>query len=128
MSSGTASSSYGYDGLGRLLTDTQTVSGHSYPFSYTHNLIDGVLSMTLPSGRVVNTSYDTAGRASSVTGTMSGVQTSYATGLQYAPQGALQQMSLGNGLVEQSCYNSLLQPTAIRQRRGGAGMHERGGR
>ena len=49
---------------------------------------------------------------------MGSVGTTYAGGagsnaIQYAPQGAIEQMKLGNNLVEWSAYNSRLQPIAI---------------
>lgn len=59
---------------------------------------------------MVNTSYDLAGRPSSVS---NGTGTTYATTISYASHGVIQQMNLGS-LVEQTCFNNRLQPTAIR--------------
>jgi RHS repeat-associated protein len=108
---------YGYttfDGLGRVTLATQTTGGQAYTFGYEYNLADGIKKLTLPSGRVVTTTYDaTSGRPSTVQGALSGVNTNYVTSLTYAPQGAVQQMALGNGVTVGTAYNSLLQPTQI---------------
>ena len=59
----------GFDGLGRVTSGTQTANSQAYPFQVQYNLANGVKSLTYPSGRVVTTSYDGAGRELSVTGT-----------------------------------------------------------
>jgi RHS repeat-associated protein len=102
-----------FDGLGRVLSSKQTTNGSPYQFHYTYNLADGIISTTLPSGRVVNTTYDVAGRPSSVAGTFNSTQTTYVTSASYAPQSAVQQLILGNGLTEVTAYNGRLQPTQI---------------
>jgi YD repeat-containing protein len=98
---------------------TLTAAGWTqpYPFIYTYNA-RGLIGEQYPSTRVVNTSYDGAGRVSLVS---SGV-TNYATLtttpassiFAYAPHGAIRQINLGNGLFETATYNSRLQTTAIR--------------
>ena len=56
-----------------------------------------------------------------MSGTLGSVTTTYASVASYAPQGAPQRTNLNNGnLIEQTCFNSRLQPTTIRQRTGGA--------
>jgi hypothetical protein len=40
-------------------------------------------------------------------------KSAYAASLSYAPTGAIQQMTLGNGLVESAAYNSRLQPVSM---------------
>lgn len=52
-----------FDGLGRATAATQTTSGAPYAFTYSYNLIDEITSMTMPSGTVVTTGYDSLGRA-----------------------------------------------------------------
>jgi YD repeat-containing protein len=48
-----------------------------------------VSSMQYPSGRVISTSFDGAGRPSGVSGVLSGNPTTYASGISYAPQGSV---------------------------------------
>jgi RHS repeat-associated protein len=62
---------------------------------------------------VITTGYDTAGRASGVSGMKSGVPKTYASGVLYAPQGALSALTLGNGLAESIGYNTRLQMNSL---------------
>ena len=105
-----------FDGLGRVTAATQTTSGQAYSFTYNYNLLDGVTRMTMPSGRVVTTTYDGFGRPFGISGLLGSTTTNYAQGVSYAPHGAIQLIGLANGLFEQTCYNSMLQPFVIRQR------------
>jgi hypothetical protein len=78
------------------------------------------MSMTYPSNRVVATSSDAADRVSLVNATAPNT-VSYATlttnasqGIYaYAPHGAIQSLSLGNGIVESTTFNNRLQPIQI---------------
>ena len=81
----------------------QTTDGLVYPFHYNYNLAGGVTSLTLPSGRVVTTSYDSARRPSMIRGALGGVNTNYATGLAYATHGAVQLLTLGTGQAPFPC-------------------------
>ena len=76
--------------------------------------------MTMPSGTKVTTSYDFMGMPNAVRGQAASAPsaTSYAYGADHTPAGAIQQVILGNGLIEQTCYNDHQQPFAIRQRTG----------
>ncbi len=119
-----------FDGLGRVTYATQTTNGHAYTFSFCpnglsgyncigasgYNLIDEVTAMTLPSGTAVTNTYDVMGRPSGVSAQAASLAAVYANNAFYAPAGALQQLSLGNGLTEQTCYNDHQQPVVIRQR------------
>ena len=99
-----------YDDLGRIKTSSQVTDGLSYTFAYAYN-VDGTLqSQTYPSNRVVNYGYDGAGRPENA----AAGATSYASSIDYAPHGAVSDLSLGNGRFEQSCFNSRLQPTGMR--------------
>jgi hypothetical protein len=69
--------------------------------------------MTYPSGRVVTTSFDAAGRPAGLAGALSGVNTTYATGGLYAAQGGLASLGTGDGLSRTFGYNARLQTTQI---------------
>jgi RHS repeat-associated protein len=119
------STSYAYtifDGLGRATAATQTTSGTAYPFTYSYNLVDEIWKMTMPSGTVVTTAYDLLGRPYEVEGQASSAPTAtlYANVQSRTPAGAIQQVALGNGLTEQSCFNNMQQPFVVRQRRASA--------
>jgi len=104
VANGVSTTSYtAYDSLGRMKASSQSTSGTNYNFAYTYNRAGALTSVTYPSARVVNTSYDGADRV----GLVSSGTTNYATltttpsqGIYaYTPHGAIQQMSLANGLV-----------------------------
>jgi RHS repeat-associated protein len=105
-----SSTSYGqYGVLGDIWQSTQT-TGRSYPFTYTYNLANTMLGMTLPSGRTVTWTYDTANRIYTAGGTPpGGTAKTYASSISYASQGPLKQFSLGNGLVEVRSYDTYRQ-------------------
>ena len=102
VSNGTSTTEYGsYDALGRVLATTQD---SLYPFVYTY-VPAGLRTMRYPSGRVVTTSYDDAGRPLQLAaGTKN-----YASAISYAPHGAPVSVTLGNNLVETTGYNPRLQ-------------------
>ena len=115
VSSRVSSYSYGeYDALGRVKTGTQTTSAQSYTMSYGYDLAGNMSSETYPSGRVVTTSYDGAGRVGVVNGQKAGeAAKTYASSFSYTAHGAVGSMTLGNNLVEHTNFNSRLQPTLI---------------
>jgi YD repeat-containing protein len=105
-----SSTSYGqYDTLGNVLQSTQ-ITGRAYPFTYTYNLANAMLGMTLPSGRTLTWTYDSANRIATAAGTPpGGLGTTYASSMIYASQGAIKQFNLGNGLVEARSYDTYRQ-------------------
>ncbi|HXG63696.1 MAG TPA: RHS repeat domain-containing protein [Blastocatellia bacterium] len=76
-------------------------------------------SETYPSGKVVVTEYDAAGRLAGVKDAAKpyhyavAAATDAANRIQYAAHGAVAKMELGSGLWEQTSYNSRLQPTQV---------------
>ena len=121
--SGTFISSYSYDrfdAVGQVLQSTQTVEANPPAvMQYAYDLAGHLKSQVYPSGRVVMTEYDAAGRIAGVKNAMSGsyyagaVGTDAANRIQYSAHGAVSAMKLGNGLWEHTNYNSRLQPTQI---------------
>ena len=57
---------YSYDPLGRASQSQQTTVGQTYSMVYGYDLAGYLVSETYPSGRVVTTTYDTAGRLAGV--------------------------------------------------------------
>lgn len=120
VSSSVSSYSYGsYDVMGRVETGMQATDGQNYPMSYQYNLAGEMTSETYPSGRVVVTEYDSAGRVAGVKNQATGLYWAGATPtdvtnrIQYAAHGAVSVMKLGNGLLEHTNFNSRMQPTQI---------------
>ena len=100
--------------MGRIVGSTQS----GYPaMIYTYNLADALTSFTFPSGRQQMITYDSGNRALGTTVMVPGVPTTYASGLTYWPNGALQQITTGAtaaAAVQQFCQNNLLQITGVR--------------
>lgn len=89
---------------------SQITGGTTYPFSYGYNAV-GLTQEVYPSTRSVTLGYDGAGRVSTIGGTKSYTNSA----IQYTAHGAIATLPLAvNSLTEQRCYNSRLQPFAIR--------------
>ena len=113
MSDAAGTEAWSYDAMGRVLTGRRTTGGVAKDTGYTYNLDGSLASLRYPSGRVVKNAYSTAGRPTQVTfdnfnGTPVGYN--YLSAATYTPSGAPWTVTLGNGLVETSDYNTRLQP------------------
>lgn len=118
VSSSTSTYNYiAYDAKGRVLSGSQVTDGQPYIMSYEYNLAGGMTSQTYPSGRIVTSEYDDAGRLAGIKANgqfYAGGAASDATNrLQYAAHGAVSKMRLGNTLWEHTNFNTRLQPTQI---------------
>jgi RHS repeat-associated protein len=103
-----------FDVMGRIKQNRQVTDGQSYGMSYGYDLAGNLRSETYPSGRVVETQYDAAGRLQGVTGhPAGGTEKTYAAGASYTAHGALNALKLGNNLWEHTVFNARLQPTQI---------------
>ncbi|MFN8007240.1 MAG: RHS repeat-associated core domain-containing protein [Terriglobia bacterium] len=113
-----------YDAMGRVTQGNQVtkagspLTDYTYPFTnYIYNSAGMMTSETLPSGKVIGTSIDTAGRVAGVYKTgayyVGAVETDATNRILYAPQGAIAQMRLGTGLWDQTRFNKRLQPTQM---------------
>ncbi len=104
-----------YDPPGRPASTSQTVGSTTYTFpAYSYNRADGLTSVKYPSGRQVASTFDAAGRAIQVQGTLGTNVTNYVSSIAYAPQGAPTGIAFGNSKFEETCFNNRLQPTVIR--------------
>jgi YD repeat-containing protein len=79
-----------YDALGRVTQSQQATAGQTYSFSYGYDLAGNLTSQIYPSGKVVVSGLDTAGRITSV----AAGSTTYASSFSYSPQGAIGVMKL----------------------------------
>jgi RHS repeat-associated protein len=116
VSSAISTTSYmAYDALGRVTGSTQTTDGHTYTMpEYKYDRAGNLISQTYPSGRTVSTTFDDAGRPSSVAGQKMGeAAKTYADSFGYAAHGAISSRRLGNNLWERAVFNARLQPTQI---------------
>jgi RHS repeat-associated protein len=116
MTSSASTTEYtGYDISGRVTSHKQTTDSVDYTTGYTYSLSGQLLEETYPSGRVVKNTFD------AIDGSLSQVQSkrsaetyrNFANGFIYNPSGSVTAMRLGNGLWENTVFNSRLQPTQI---------------
>ncbi|HEX5874164.1 MAG TPA: hypothetical protein VFY60_05900, partial [Pyrinomonadaceae bacterium] len=125
MSDSTGSTSYSYDSLSRLTSESRTFTGlsGSYALNYSYNLANALTLLAIPfKSQEVGYDYDTAGRLSGVTasgfsatyGVWPNLQTqnlsSFASDIAYRAWGARKSMTYGNTTSEQITYNARLQP------------------
>jgi RHS repeat-associated protein len=120
VSSSVAGYSYTqYDALGRVTSSTQTVDGTPYTIGYQYNRAGALITQSYPSGRIVNTEYDAAGRVAGVKNAGTGnyyvgaAATDQANRLQYSSAGKLRAVKLGNNLWEHTNFNSRLQAVQL---------------
>ncbi|MGH9554494.1 MAG: RHS repeat domain-containing protein [Terriglobales bacterium] len=95
VADGANTETYSYDMLGQITQAQKLISGTTYTVSYAYNLAGELTSMTYPSGRVVQQSYDPIGRLSSL---FSGA-TTYANTFGYNPAGQVTGFNYGNGVT-----------------------------
>jgi YD repeat-containing protein len=101
MSDGTGLTRYAYDPRGNLIARQQSLAATTATLSYAYDLADRITQMVYPSGRAVRYNYDSKGRVSGVD-TRSAPTTAWVALINaatYQPFGAVETMSLGNGLV-----------------------------
>jgi RHS repeat-associated protein len=109
-----------YDALGRVRSSAQTVDGVTYSMpDYRYDVAGNLTSEQYPSGRVVKTEFDSAGRVAGVRNQATGFYYAGAGAadsnnrIHYAAHGAASSLKLGNGLWEHTLFSARLQPTEI---------------
>jgi RHS repeat-associated protein len=101
LSGSSSDRAYVYNLFGELTSETWQLGSRTYALGYAYNASGDVTTLTLPSGRQAEYSYDSAGRLSSLktkpssTGTLIDVVSS----VTYAPYGPPKSMTYGNGAV-----------------------------
>jgi RHS repeat-associated protein len=108
MTDAAGSESWCYDKMGRVLTDQRTTNGLAKSTTYAYlPYVDGSINtVTYPSGRVVTY---TTGKAERLL-TASDSSATYASGVVYAPQGAIAELVNNTNLSSTEIYNNRLQP------------------
>jgi YD repeat-containing protein len=126
-----------YDALGRVKSTTQVVAdagGGTHNFAYVYDLAGNLTAMTYPSGLVVQTGYDTAGRVSHVRD--GATQARFGEVAEYAEHGAIKTLKLGEqftvpnlipgpnpATTENWTYNNRLQPFETVLRKTGSSLN-----
>jgi YD repeat-containing protein len=113
MSDASGQTAWSYDPFGHIIAERRTNGTVTDNTSYTYNVDGSTASITYPSGRVVNYSYNNAQQATSVVDATS--STNYITSATYAPHGELASAVHGivsggfAGITESYTYNNSLQ-------------------
>jgi RHS repeat-associated protein len=97
------------DRLARTAASQVVIGGQTYNFAYTYNLTGALTSETYPSGRVIYTCYDNAGRAKGVSLSSDCSSANFADNVTYAPHGGVAGYRYGNDLWRAIAYNNRLQ-------------------
>jgi YD repeat-containing protein len=89
---------YGYNSLDKLTSETLTIDGHAWSFTYAYDGNGALLSTTYPDGNVISSQPDALGRPTGAG--------AFASGGQYLPSGGLAQFSFGSGAVYNATENT----------------------
>ena len=110
MTDGTGSTSYIYDQLSRMSSETHTITGlGANTISYQYNLANQLTSITNPLNITTSYLHDQAGRLSSVSGTGLAGAIPYASNFRYRAWGAAKHVEYGDGRTLDATYNNRLQ-------------------
>jgi RHS repeat-associated protein len=116
-STSTTGNYFGYDKMGRVVTQRQVTGVNTFTLSYSYNLGGLVTRETYPSGRTLSYAFDEGGRLSQV----SDGTTVFAGGFSFEPHGGLSTETFGNGAVHSMAYNRALQPSEIKLKQSASG-------
>jgi RHS repeat-associated protein/uncharacterized repeat protein (TIGR01451 family) len=90
-----------YNSLGQPQNETRTIENTPYSSSATFDAFGRPLAQTLPSGEPLTYSYNAMGALSSLSGA-----DMYVSQIHYNASGQVTDQVLGNGLLQQSCYDA----------------------
>ncbi|WP_306143126.1 RHS repeat-associated core domain-containing protein [Roseibium sp. MMSF_3412] len=92
---------YVYDLLGRVISETRTIAGHSHTVAYTYDTHGNILTLTYPSGRVVAYEREMEGLVSAVAtrASTTSEELVLAASVAWNPFGEISRIVYGNGLT-----------------------------
>ena len=106
MTDQSGTTEYSYDDSNRLIEEIRTIDGLSYTTSYTYTSGGKLLSITYPSGRVINYNYNESGRIISVSETKGDVTSYIITDITYNTNGSIASITYSNSITTSKTYNS----------------------
>jgi YD repeat-containing protein len=112
MSDSSGSTTYQYDQLSHLTSETRTFAGlgGSYTLGYDYHVGGQLKSITEHTNQRISYAYDSAGRLNALTGTNYNYG-QFINSISYRAWGGPRQFSYGNGRTEAVTYNSRLRAT-----------------
>jgi RHS repeat-associated protein len=114
MTDGVGSEAYQYDILGRTTKLTKTIGSTAYPINYAYNYSSELTSVTYPSNRQVQQSFDPIGRLSQI---QSG-GTNFLSNIAYNSASEPTSLSYGNTVQAAFTYNAQLQLQSLAYTKG----------
>jgi YD repeat-containing protein len=98
---------YLYNARGNILTAVNGIEGINYAVSYAYDLADNRTSITYPSGRIVNYTFDALGRIGGITTRLNAgsLAESVVSSVNYLPFGPVLGFTYGNGLRQTMDYD-----------------------
>src|SRR6185436_6809027 len=122
MTDGMGNTSYAYDPLSRMTSETRQfndtlneapMTNNRFQIGYTYS-ISGLKSYTDPYGEEIAYTADRVGRLKEVTGTSFAGVTSYASNPEYRAWGALKHLEYGNGFRMDETFDNRLQAASFK--------------
>jgi|GEM_PF-1811453 RHS repeat-associated protein len=108
ITDGLGSETYTYDLLGRTTQLQKVINGNTYPIGYGYNAAGEPTSISYPSGRVVQQSFDGIGRLCEIAPQTTGCATAtspYATAYNYNAASETTGFNFGNGVIADMGYS-----------------------
>lgn len=94
-----------YDLWGRIIQTEKIIEEIAYVTQTTFNLLDQPLTITYPTGKVINYTYNQAGLTEKITTLLADSEKVIIANLDYAPTGAYQKIEFGNGVITENTYD-----------------------
>jgi RHS repeat-associated protein len=111
MCDGSGATSWTHDQMGRIWSQSRTIGAVTdQTVGYNYNLDGSVASISYPSGRVLNYTYNGAQRALAA---IDPSTANYVTTARYTPPGPLAAANNGTGILTANSYNNRLQPVTL---------------
>ena len=107
MTDQSGSAAYRYDHRGNLVEEARTIGTTTFTTGYAYDLADNVVTVTYPSGRIVNYDRDDLGRVAGVTTqeNAAAVPVTIAADIAYLPFGPMESFTFGNGVAVTYAYD-----------------------
>lgn len=102
---------WSYDSRGQIVAERRSTNSVTKSTAYTYNFHGNITSVTYPSGRTVNYTYNIADQPTSAADTAHSI--TYASSALYNAPGALTYLQEGSTLITTAFYTSRLQPCRI---------------
>jgi RHS repeat-associated protein len=116
MTDPTGNEAYQFDALGRVTTLSKTVGSTAYPIQYAYDIAGNLKTVTYPSGRAVQESFDSLERVTQISSSGTNYLSTMAYNSAWQPTG----FTYGNGVAATFSYNSHMQLATLAYTKSGS--------